>query len=290
MVVCFCLNNLGALGLGASLASLIKQCSYTQLKIYFLCSLLDEKIKDSIARLLSELNFTGSYIFIDFDAQKVFGKYKPLQSDWAAYGCLLIPELINEEKVLYLDTDLIIETDISDIFNESLQNFVIGAVPSTPIQYALEHNFFCNTLGIDPTLSTFNSGVLFINIERWRVVDISDGLRVLGEAYPQELLSADQALLNAYFAGNFFKLDEKYNVHWYPNQSPVENNGSIFHFVGSPKPWDYFGKYLHSGYDKWKVYSSDKWYREISNAKRGMQLRRAWAIRKSYLKTMLKRT
>lgn len=289
MVVCFCLNNLGALGLVASLTSLIKHCSCKQLKIYFLCSLVDEKIKNSIAGLFTELNFTGSYIFIDFDAQKEFGKYKPLQNDWTTYGRLLIPELINEEKALYLDTDLIIEADVADIFNEGLQNFIVGAVPSTPIQYALEHHFFCNTLHIDPSLITFNAGVLFINIKKWKAEGISARLKVLGEAYPQELLSADQALLNAYFAGNFFKLDEKYNVHWYPNQPPVETNGSIFHFVGSPKPWDYFGKHLHSGYSKWKAYSQENWYKEILNTNRGMQLRRSWAIRKSYLKALLKK-
>ena len=96
MIICFCLNNLGALGLGATLTSLIKNCSDTAtLQLYFLCSFVDEEIKKSISILLRGVNFKGRFDFIDFDPLKTFGKYRSLQNDWTTYGRLLIPDMLD---------------------------------------------------------------------------------------------------------------------------------------------------------------------------------------------------
>ena len=290
MVICFCLNNLGALGLGAGLVSLIKHCSdSSKLQFYFLCSLVDNDIKKQIEKLLTDINFDGKRVFIDFDAYKEFGKYRPLQKDWTTYGRLLIPDLVNEKVVLYLDTDMVTETDVTGIFNINTENFVIGAISSTPIQYALEHKFFCNTLKIDPALQVFNAGVLLINIAEWRKQHIKTRLLAIGDRYPDELLSADQTLLNAFFAGNFLQLPLKYNVQWYPKQPPPVNNDAIYHFVGSPKPWDFFARWVHSGYKKWKQYNPDSWTNDVLGRHKVQQLKRLWAIKRSYFKLLLKK-
>jgi len=282
---------LGALGLGASLTSLNKYCSDTSiLKIYFLCSSVDKGIKQYILDLLNDQNYNGAFEFIDFDAQKEFGKYRSLQNDWTTYGRLLMPDLIKENKALYLDTDLIIETDVLDILKTDMQDFAIAAVPTSALLYALEHAFFCDILHLNPTLTVFNAGVLLMNIELWKQNNIKHKLLEIGNTYPNELLSADQALLNAFFAGNFFQLPAKYNVHWYAASIPAAvADDAIFHFVGSPKPWDVFGKYLHSGYARWKEFDVLHWSRHILKTNKKAQLKRTWSIRGSYVKRLLKK-
>ena len=285
MVVCFCFNNLGALGLGAGLTSLIQHCSDSaKLHIYFLCSSVNNRIKAAIIELLSEAVFKGRFTFIDFNPYKEFKTFKSLQNDWTPYGRLLIPDLVNEAKVLYLDTDLLIETDVLEIFNIDLTGFALAAVDSTIVKYSLENIFYTQKLKLDPAIKTFNSGVLLLNVELWKTDSIKSALIKIGYLYPDELLAADQTLLNAFFRGNFFSLNEKYNTAWYAKSQPLTKTDAIFHFVGSPKPWDFFGKYLHTGYSEWKKYNADSWTKKVLSKNIYAQLNRAWTLKRSYLK------
>lgn len=289
MVVCFCLNNLGSLGLGATLNSLVKNCSDTaKLRFYFLCASVDENIKDSIKALVVETGYKGMATFIDFDPYTEFGNYRALQNDWTPYGRLLIPDLLDQDKVLYLDTDLIVETDVLKIPINNFQNFGIGAVGSGIMQFTLEKRFYQDILKLNPNTKTFNSGVLLINNDQWRQNKIKQQLHALADKYPDELLAADQTLLNAFFAGDFYNLPAKYNVTWYANKKPGIEHDAIFHFVGSPKPWDYFGKYLHTGYQKWNQYNTAGWSKNVLNRYTADQLKRFWTIRRSYIKNLLK--
>lgn len=40
----------------------------------------------------------------------------------------MIPELIDVEKVIYLDSDLIVNLDISTLWNINIKNYILGAV------------------------------------------------------------------------------------------------------------------------------------------------------------------
>lgn len=289
MVICFCLNNLGSLGLGATLNSLIKNCSDTsKLRLYFLCASVDENIKASIKNLVTETGFKGTADFIDFDPDVCFKRYRSLQGDRTTYGRILIPDLIQHERVLYLDTDLIIDTDVLELSNIQIGDASIAAIGGGGMKYSLEQNFYINKLGLSNETTSFNAGVLMINIPAWKKYAVKDKLFALADKYPDELLAADQTLLNALFAGNFFRLPAKYNVAWYANKKPVMDKDAIFHFVGSPKPWDYFGKYLHTGYQKWNQYNTAGWSKNVLSRYTREQLRRFWTIRRSYVKNLLK--
>lgn len=288
MVVCFCLNNLGSLGLGATLNSLVKNCSDTaRLRLYFLCASLDENIKAAIKNLVTETGFKGTADFIDFDPDKHFKRYRSLQGDRTTYGRILIPDLIPHVRVLYLDTDLIIDMDVLELGRIQMGEKVIAAVGGGCMQYSLEQNFYVHTLGLSAETKSFNAGVLMINIPAWKKHAVKEKLFALADRYPNELLAADQTLLNAFFAGDFYNLPAKYNVTWYANKRPAIEEDAVFHFVGSPKPWDYFGKYMHTGFRKWDQYNTAGWSKNVLSRYTAAQLKRFWTIRRSYVKTLL---
>ncbi len=288
MVICFCINDLGALGLGATLNSLIKNCSDTRrLKLFFLCSNVHTKIKKSILTLLQENFFKGDNIFIDFYPDIIFKNYRSLQGDRTTYGRLLIADLIeNNETVLYLDSDLIIETDIIKLQDIDLGKNAVGGVAGSDIRYNLEQHFYLHILNLPPTTTSFNAGVLLINVAVWKHQNLKEKLMQFADKHPNELLAADQTLLNGFFAGNFYRLPIIYNDLWYATSKPKDYN-AIFHFVGSPKPWDLFGKKLHSGYINWKQYSSPQWEQNVMTRNKIAQLKRWWHIRGSYIKLLL---
>jgi lipopolysaccharide biosynthesis glycosyltransferase len=290
MNICFCINNSGAFGLGATLNSLMQNCSDTsEINLFFFCASLDNEIKKSVVTLLSLNHFNGNYNFIDFNPEETFKNYRSLQGDYTAYGRLLIADVIKAEQIIYLDSDLIIEMDILKLKDVNLDGKIIGAAArGSSFKYNLEQNFYCNVLHLDPETTSFNSGILVINITDWNKCLIKKKLLAIADKYPNELLAADQTLLNAFFAGNFFHLPFQYNVLWYAVKKPAVDNNAVFHFVGSPKPWDFFGRQLHTGYKKWKQYNPASW-ENVLNKFKTAQFKRSWNIRRSYLKILLKK-
>ena len=110
MDIVFTVNPLGLEGLGATLSSLIRNCSNSGgLKLWFLCSSFRRIDRFNIERLLQNEHYKGAIEYINFDAESIFGHLKSLHGDWTTYGRLLIANYIKSDYALYLDADIIVE-------------------------------------------------------------------------------------------------------------------------------------------------------------------------------------
>lgn len=285
MNVAFCNNRLGLAGLGAAVTSLIRNCSDSgKLKIWFFCAGHTNKDKKQIEELLRLENFRGEHQFIDFDPYATFGAYCSLHGDWTCYGRLLLVDFIDEDQVLYLDSDLIIEEDVLTVDKFDFQGNILAAVGGGKFRYTLGHKFYINQLGIDPDLDYFNDGVMLLNLREWRTRNIKDQCLKIAGLYPMELPSHDQSLLNITCMGKFAKLPSSFNCEWGPGGArPEVSEKMILHFIGSPKPWDPFAFLIHTGYDSWAAYQQSSWTKRFSEI-RTADLRRAWNIRRSYFR------
>src|SRR5262249_21362377 len=105
--------------------------------------------------------------------------------------------------------------------------------------------------------------------------------------YSSDLIVADQTILNYVFYENqFLELDSSYNHVLYPSYKPVIPSaaGEIFHFIGSPKPWDFLGEVLHTNYSLFEgvlsktAFRSYKSYRGLTfgRARRTLRLARSY--------------
>ncbi|WP_316786300.1 glycosyltransferase family 8 protein [Pedobacter frigiditerrae] len=284
--IAFCINRLALIGLGVTISSLVRNCAQTsKLKLNFLCAGLTDDDKNNINELLKLENYKGSVAFMDFEASKAFGSFKSLHGDWTTYGRLLLPELIKEKSVLYLDADLVVEADVLEVEGFDFQDMALAVVNSGLIKYTLERKFFVEVLGISPSTPTFNAGVLLFNLDRWREDKLKEKCLAFASRYPMELLSCDQTILNALFL-KFSSLPAHFNCEWLPyHQQPATGKKMIFHFVGSPKPWDILGFLVHNGHLTWKSYLNPYWAKHYSKLSLG-DLKRAWKIRRSYFRVM----
>lgn len=287
MDIAFTINTLGLEGLGATLKSLIKHCSDSSaLHIWFFCSDCKGRDKASIRNLLAREKYRGAVSFIDFEAKSTFGHLRPLHGDWASYGRLLIPDYITTDKVLYLDSDLIVLVDVLRLKSFDFAGHILAAATGGKTKFALERNFLIQTLKLSPESDYFNAGVLLLNLEQWRLDDVQSKWKAIADQYPQELLAVDQTILNAVCKGQFAHLPAIYNNAWCPgDRSPAEAHQSILHFVGSPKPWDLFGKVLHQGFPLWHSYSPRQW-NKIYNTLTWKKVVRTWKIKNSILVKM----
>ena len=152
-----------------------------------------------------------------------------------AYARFFIPEYVSEDKVLYLDSDLIVNTSLEKLFSIDLENRLLAAVKDTD--------------GI-----TFNTGVLLINNEKWRQEKLKERLIEQSVVTIKEVkegnfenFNGDQTILNQVCSSQWLELNRIYNLqvghdivalynnwqgHLAFNDKPV-----VIHFTTFRKPW-----------------------------------------------------
>ncbi len=188
----------------------------------------------------------------------------------ATYYRLLIGDILpaSVERLLYLDPDIVINRDLSELYNIDLQGNVLAGCCHL---YGIGQWANLNRLPIKPKdkINYINAGVLLIDLKKWReTVTLKDILDFIQKKI-KILLLADQDVINVLFAGKILKIDERrYNLdektYWHFHRksagnkridlSWVRENSAVIHFNGKHKPWkeaDYSGK-LGEFYEKYK--------------------------------------
>ena len=163
----------------------------------------------------------------------------------AAYYRLFIPLLLKSyTKVIYLDSDIIVRSDIAELYDTDIEDNLIAAVVKyDTMQYSNNYiDYLKNILSIRDTSQYFNSGVLIFNIHKMiKTIRFDEFLKI---AKINNLLHHDQDVLNAVCQGFVKFLDKTWNVLWhhlnYPkeiNMSPedlafLSDNAKIIHYNG----------------------------------------------------------
>ncbi len=156
--VVFATNQQYIQHLCAALKSLLENNKDSSFKIYIINSGISKNIYANMLTVVKPYNCQLENITISDN----FFKELVLTHHYSKeiYYRLLIPELINEEKVLYLDADIIINGSIKELYNQNIDAYYACAV---------EDPFFdrYSELNIDQKFRYFNSGVMLINVKKW---------------------------------------------------------------------------------------------------------------------------
>ena len=109
------------------------------------------------------------------------------------YYRLFIASLFPEyDKVLYLDCDLVVLGDISELYNLELGDNILGAAPEQYVQNTDEFRLYAEkALGVDPD-SYVNAGVLVMNLKEFRKAKIEEKFITLITKYNFDLLDPDR--------------------------------------------------------------------------------------------------
>lgn len=162
------------------------------------------------------------------------------------YYRLLLADILPEtvHKVLYLDADIVVRHDLSDLWNTDLTGKALAAVSD---QYAPDE--VCRRLGYPIEKGYFNSGVILFNLDYFRQHGITDKLISFIKTHPEQLGCPDQDTLNAVLHNEKIDLPIIYNVQegYYripPTIVMTEelnkaiHNPYIVHFSTNNKPWN----------------------------------------------------
>lgn len=164
-----------------------------------------------------------------------------------AYFRLLLPSLLPDlDRVLYLDSDLIVRRDVSELMSLDLdQSIAAGVRQSTIPRLGHEEGLgYCwEAEGLDPDQPYINSGVLLLRLDRWREDRIAEKACSFLKRHVSQLRWADQDAINAVTAGRLHLLPREWNVlSGLARSDDVqavegEEKATILHFCGDYKPW-----------------------------------------------------
>lgn len=209
--------------------------------------------------------------WVDVDASALTDVPTSGHVNLVSYFRILLPSLLPAElrRVIYLDSDLIVRTDLTQLWNcEMGSNLCLAAqdcaAPYLDATAALVSYPQCGRhlgsprpvanyreLGLDPLAAYFNAGVLLVDLAGWRDAELPRQMIACLETNQQHVLWWDQYAMNVVLAGRWGALDARWNqgsnIFSFPSwsQSPLDREAYhrlrddpfIVHFTTRHKPW-----------------------------------------------------
>ena len=215
----------------------------------------DETLTEENRAKLKELagNFGQEIEFIDVDPYLDTNKIdvSRLSADGfkGTVFRLLLPELFSEDKMIYLDCDIVVTMDIAELWDINLHTKAVGVVRDVHSLEYLEgkkewpkrRGKIWSMLGIEPG-EYFNAGVLLIDLRKLREeYDFLKEVETFYAKYGKCITFADQDCLNAIFAHDKLLLDERFNRMRADNVTDKDLIGIIWHF-SKIKPWAVYSR------------------------------------------------
>ncbi len=147
----------------------------------------------------------------------------------------MFPEL---DKVIYIDSDTIVQGDISKLFAYDVSNYDVAAChEQAMVQIDVYGNYVEKNLGIDRN-AFFNAGILLINCRRFREYKVLENfVRLLG--IYNFRVTQDEDYLNIICRDHVLWLPQTWNTEVIGEiPYPIEE-ANIIHYIMVSKPWHY---------------------------------------------------
>ena len=236
----------------AMLCSLFENNKEHEMHVHMLVDSLSKDSRQLIGELCNRYN--GKAVFYDIDATVLDNvkmndniKFNGQQMySIATYYRMLLPSLLPEDikRILYLDCDVIVLNDVSELFDLNMEDYGVAAVNDSLI-YGSYHRF---KMGLGLNHSSFCAGVMMINLDYWRRNNSQERLLEYTQRPWKGVYMQDQDALNYVFRDKWFMLPYKWGKmplavapvdkkqKWFDIKEFVEQP-CIYHYAAHVKPW-----------------------------------------------------
>ena len=213
------------------------------------------KVLDGVVRRFPEGELKPHQI--DKDMLGLFKDFNLREWPVETYFRIFAPWILDEDtqRILYLDSDIIVNRELSGFFHTDMGGKLIAACRDTSIrtfenrlrfnakeQDRRELEKIISDMVGDPESEYINSGVLLMDLkgirEKYRYEEITDFIYSVNDY----LMYPDQDIINLFFADDILHVDPMlYNCQIgtvnYREEQNVLNNACIMHFTGG-RPWN----------------------------------------------------
>ena len=281
--IALCFNNNFCQIAAGAVQSII---CHTSQKFQYDIYIIHNDITDQNQNLISKINNKDNVAvkFVNFDVQFGFSNSLYVHTRFTPdiYTRIYLHKIFpNLNKILYTDVDIIVNSDIADLYNTKMQGLPIAAVlhrfvrdgdvtklkTATWIQNSAEqfrkyeniYKYNVEYLNFtDEDMKTyFNSGTILFDLKKsGKIID-----EKLPELVKNEYLLPDLDILNTIFKGNVKVLDGEYCVLPEELFSFVNKHGrlpAIIHYCGAGKPNKFMSRFADTEY--WNAMSKTDFY------------------------------
>jgi len=208
---------------------------------YIVNNNITDKNKLLMKKFVEDKNQTIEFIQVNPDIiTKGKDFYQYLYSRITSMGMvrILLPEILpdNMDRVLYLDGDILVTSDIAELYNTDLGDKIVAM------------SFNKSHITVDITKYYCNSGVILMDIGKWKAEKITDKMLLYIEENKEKFSNngdrtkvfkyPDQDLINIVLEGKIKFLERRWNNVLTPVSNAKEMSG-LNHFIGPKKPWDF---------------------------------------------------
>ena len=223
--------------------------------LYLLCDNVSETNKKKLEHINSA---NCKIVFVDVDSSQ----YKNLEKSYSRVSSAslmkfnIATELADIDKALYLDGDVIVKSDLLELYSTELGENYAAVVKDGPKQFVpggKQHSYYGSP-------DYFNSGVMLLNLRKMREDNIPQKLkdfrlneynyfmdqdafnRVLGKKVLYVGVEYDFLLHLISYQNtelSIKQLVDFYNLREYRNYDELFSNVCIFHYTFG-KPWKYY--------------------------------------------------
>ena len=173
-----------------------------------------------------------------------FALYGRMQSK-LAYARLFIADMFKDcDTALYIDSDIIVQKDVSRLCNIDLGDIPLAAVLDSRATFArgCGEMVVWREVGCDENAAFFNSGLMLLNLKQWRKENLIGRCVEIAQKYKGQFVQNDQELLNIVACNRWVELPGSYNFHviLYPNKPRIrhfDSNHVNYHCIKEFKPW-----------------------------------------------------
>lgn len=227
---------------GVALYSLLAGNAGIRFNVVLLCADLPREDADKFARLGAAFEARVEPRAVDAGLWSGFRTGPRIST--ATYFRFLIPMLFDAqtEKVLYLDSDLIVDGGIGPLWETDLSGSVLAACRDIGCQQTRH-----GKLGLRASHHYFNAGVLLIDLKAWREEEVSRRTVDYLTHNREKAVYFDQDALNVCLQDRVKYLSCVWNFMPFLNFTRFQEDfpaiaagrlkPAIVHFAGSIKPW-----------------------------------------------------
>jgi len=234
-IVYACDNNFAPL-LAASIKSLEINSAGSQKDIYIIDDGISSNSRLMLINSIQSKEITLKFLLVKDVVGKINIPYfnnaaLPVTTFFRLFVHTFIPA--GTERVLYLDSDMIVIGNIAELWNIDFKGNVIAAVQDPGIK-----TLGCSwgggvrnwqQLGYQSEDKYFNAGLLLINLNKWNQFDVCNKALNAAVKYQKYIVYGDQYCLNAVLANRWLPLEPEWN-HLVDNNNP---GAKLLHYIGN---------------------------------------------------------
>ena len=254
---------------GVMLTSLLSNNRNHRIECFILSGDMGKDNRQRFSQLAEE--FSQKITVLDID-KEIFSKL-PIGErfsniSYEAYFRLLMPSLLSDrDRALYLDCDMVVKDDLSELWNTDLEGYAIAAVQDT-----LRMRKKClSRLGFDANDGYFNSGMGLYNLQFLRQFEFEKKVWDFVDRQYHLIVYHDQDIINCVCHGLIREVSPKWNMleSFLENNPPIvpwqreelekwHKKPCIIHYASLRKPW--FKECIHPYKDEfWRYVAISPW-------------------------------